>query len=55
MKKVWKKPQLIVLCRARPEESVLVVCKSLANSPAGPGLIRKCRQGSMWCSEDGPS
>jgi len=55
MKKVWEKPQLIVLYRARPEESVLVVCKGVNNIPAGPGLLRKCRKGSLWCSENAPT
>lgn len=28
MKKSWKKPELIVLVRSRPEESVLGFCKT---------------------------
>lgn len=28
MKKKWKKPELIVLVRSRPEESVLAICKT---------------------------
>jgi hypothetical protein len=27
MKKVWKKPQLVVLMRSRPEEIILQICK----------------------------
>jgi hypothetical protein len=27
VKKLWKKPELVVLVRARPEESVLQACK----------------------------
>jgi hypothetical protein len=34
MKKIWKKPELVVLVRSRPEESVLEHCKSGAT--AGP-------------------
>jgi len=32
--KSWEKPQLIVLVRSQPEESVLTACK-LTNSKAG--------------------
>jgi hypothetical protein len=28
MKKIWKKPELVVLVRSRPEESVLGFCKT---------------------------
>jgi hypothetical protein len=28
MKKEWKKPQLTVLVRTRPEESILAACKT---------------------------
>ncbi|MFC1597528.1 hypothetical protein ACFL5Q_06285 [Planctomycetota bacterium] len=34
-KKTWSKPQLIVLVRGKPEESVLLGCKALSDS--GPG------------------
>ncbi len=27
MKKVWQKPELVVLVRGKPEESVLAACK----------------------------
>jgi hypothetical protein len=51
MKKVWKKPQLIVLYRARPEENVLAICKGVSNSPAGPGFSKKCKKGNIYCSD----
>lgn len=35
-KKKWKKPQLIVLVRGRPEESVLTVCKYYDGIISGP-------------------
>ena len=28
MKKAWEKPQLLVLARSKPEEAVLLACKS---------------------------
>ncbi len=34
-KKPWTKPQLIVLVRGKPEESVLLACKS-SNQSGGP-------------------
>ena len=35
MKKLWEKPNLVVLIRSRPEESVLVHCK-LGYTGGGP-------------------
>ena len=35
MKKIWKKPELVVLVRNRPEESVLTHCKA-GVSPSNP-------------------
>ncbi len=51
MKKVWKKPKLIVLYRGRPEEAVLQSCKAL--NVRGPG-DSECRFGGGGynpCSE----
>ena len=31
IKKVWKKPKLIVLARSMPEENVLMACKHITN------------------------
>lgn len=42
-KKAWKKPELIVLVRGRPEEAVLETCKS--GSAGGPGNANNCRSG----------
>ena len=37
MKKVWEKPELVVLVRSKPEEGVLAGCKDvgLSNWPGG--------------------
>jgi hypothetical protein len=32
MKKVWKKPKLVGLCRAAPHDTVLTVCKQLTTA-----------------------
>ncbi len=37
MKKPWETPELIVLFRGRPEESVLTHCKHKASPPVAPG------------------
>ena len=37
MKKIWKKPELVVLGRSRPEESVLAFCKTGGVTAADPG------------------
>ena len=54
MKKVWEKPQLIILYRARPEENVLAGCKTVSQSD-GPGFSRSCKKGNTWCSEQSTS
>ena len=41
-KKAWQKPELIVLVRSKPEESVLTFCKN-ANA-AGPLNKKKCNR-----------
>ena len=46
-KKQWTKPQLVVLTRGTPEESVLVGCK-LSNNPS-PGPNNLMQDG---CSEN---
>jgi len=45
-KKAWKKPQLIVLVRGRPEEAVLKTCKYSGQS--GP-------DDTAGCTSTGPS
>ncbi len=37
--KVWKKPELVVLFRGKPEESVLFHCKHKNNPVAAPAAI----------------
>ena len=38
MKRVWQRPELVVLCRGNPEEAVLSGCKiDLFHQPQGPG------------------
>ena len=44
----WEKPQLIILARGNPEESVLTVCKT--NNPNSP-LDGADRQQVQQCSE----
>ena len=39
MKKVWEKPELVVLYRGKPEESVLLHCKHKNNPPAAPANV----------------
>jgi len=34
--KPWKKPELVVLTRSKPEEGVLSFCKWLAPNDSGP-------------------
>ena len=36
MKKQWETPELVVLFRGRPEESVLCSCKHRNNPPVAP-------------------
>jgi len=36
VKKLWEKPELVVLVRARPEESVLQACKIPGKALPGP-------------------
>ena len=51
----WRRPELIVLVRSRPEEAVLEVCKS--NQGRGP-LGATCHitgPGGGWCDKNLPS
>ena len=38
--KVWKKPELVVLYRGKPEESVLTHCKHANNPPVSPAALQ---------------
>ena len=42
--KKWKKPELFVISRSRPEEYVLVTCKSHTTTPGGPNGATTCTQ-----------
>ena len=51
-KKVWETPQLIILARGEPEESVLTHCKTMNpnQAVAGPDLVTQqltCAQGTI--------
>ncbi len=53
MKKVWTKPQFIVLAKSTPGEDILTVCKSVNHSTAfitGTELTgQNCKQASGVC------
>jgi hypothetical protein len=42
MKKTWEKPELVVLVRSRPEESVLAHCKTGGIEGAEGGFHGQC-------------
>lgn len=39
MKKKWKKPKLVVLVRGKPEEAVLLYCKTDIFQSDGPDVL----------------
>lgn len=46
----WKKPELIVLVRNKPEESILGTCKDAGGGHAGPSVSdRKCNSIDSGC------
>ena len=51
LKKIWKKPELRVLCRGESEENVLAVCKHYQEAWfAGPLGIFACgKPGQVIC------
>ena len=56
-KKQWLKPELIVLARNKPEETVLTACKVTTNPPS-PGPSNgsyKCTSQSNACYDTGTS
>jgi len=62
MKKKWKKPQLIVLERARPEERVLGGCKTTSENIGASSADTNCQLMDDWggycmgaCLEDSGS
>jgi hypothetical protein len=49
-KKAWQKPEFIVLMRSKPEEAVLVVCKSPNSKFMGPNdPANKCKLRGLNC------
>jgi len=60
MKKVWVKPQFIVLAKSTPGEDILTVCKSVNHSTAeldgsgGSGQLCKMQVGTCGaCQSEG--
>ena len=47
MRKVWEKPELVVLVRGKPEESVLAACKG--GSIAGASQAKAFCRGPNSC------
>lgn len=43
--RVWKKPELLVLARSRPEETVLCACKTAGTTQVGAYSNGTCRRG----------
>lgn len=44
-KRIWQKPELLVIVRSHPEENVLASCKGPGTS--GPGFIHdNCKHGN---------
>jgi len=54
---IWKKPELVVFARGRPEEIVLAACKSCAVGGPTHQVISKCHLnwGVDECREITPS
>jgi hypothetical protein len=53
--KNWRKPELIVLTRSKPEEAVLAACKTTNYGP-GPGVLDKhCHQWPAACRTNASS
>jgi hypothetical protein len=53
-KKIWKKPQLIVIARSNPEEFALAACKLGYGAPTGPPVYNcaNCRKvGAEVCMQ----
>jgi hypothetical protein len=46
-RKSWSKPELIVVARGRPEESVLITCKS-GSTPYTPAFAIGCGWGYFY-------
>jgi hypothetical protein len=52
VKKVWEKPQLVILVRGQPEEAVLACCKTSLLSTGSSDMNAGCYQdaGCSGCS-----
>jgi hypothetical protein len=48
--KEWKKPELIVLTRNKPEESVLATCKSNSGG-SNPANVQAACYGNTVCND----
>ena len=56
MKKIWEKPNLVVLIRSRPEESVLTHCKVGGSGlEGGHTKVDGCHNGICDSNCDNPS
>ena len=51
-KSKWSKPKLIILTRGKPEESVLVACKSEGGGNNAPLINATMCQASFVCQID---
>jgi len=49
VKSTWEKPQLIILQRGTPEESVLLTCKTDASGGGAAHKNNACIQASLTC------
>ena len=49
-KKVWQKPELIVLARCNPEEAVLTSCKGDSLVSSTGTTNRTCARGRTLCN-----
>lgn len=47
-KKEWRKPELVVLVRSKPEEDVLVICKA-STVRGGPNYYNKACRSTVVC------
>jgi len=50
-KKVWQKPELVVIVRNKPEEAVLQTCKTSGTNSGSRGRQNNCLYSSYssWC------
>jgi hypothetical protein len=53
--KKWEKPQMIVLLRGKPEESVLLSCKFDGKDGPSPKKKQHCHPAHQDCAKHTPS